>query len=171
MLGYKNAAAIKSARLIYEWLRDDKAVEVSYATVARYVGQFKSQEVYIPLHSSPGEEAQVDFGYFGRYDLEGRLIKAWVFCMVLSHSRYAYYCLVRDQSVRTFIQCHILAFEFFGGVPQTVKIDNLKAGVITPDFYEPVIQHQYGEFLADHSKTPSRPGQREGGKWSKVCEE
>jgi transposase len=166
--GIEERSSYQSARLIYEWLRYDKAVEVSYATVARYVQQFKIQEVYVPLHSDPGEEGQVDFGYFGRYDLEGRLIKVWVFCMVLSHSRYAYYCLVRDQSVRTFIQCHILAFEFFGGVPQTVKIDNLKAGVITPDFYEPVIQHQYGEFLAHYGSMPITARPRRGQDKGKV---
>jgi len=68
--------------------------------------------------------------------------------MVLSHSRYTYYQLVTTQKISSFIECHYKAFEYFGGVPKTVKLDNLKAGVITPDFYEPLLQEQYTSFLA-----------------------
>jgi transposase len=74
--------------------------------------------------------------------------------MVLSHSRYSYNEIVLNQSVSTFIRCHIHAFEYFGGVPEVIKIDNLKAGVITPSFYEPVIQYQYAEFLSHYGSSP-----------------
>jgi len=67
--------------------------------------------------------------------------------MVLSYSRYAYYQLVTSQKMAVFIECHYKSFEYFGGVPKTVKLDNLKASVITPDFYEPVLQEQYACFL------------------------
>jgi hypothetical protein len=116
--------------------------------------RYKSREVYVPVLTPPGQEAQVDFGYLGRFQKSGKPVKVWVFSMVLSHSRYAYYCLVTDQKVATFIACHIKAFEYFGGVPQIVKIDNLKAGVITPSFYEPLIQQQYSEFLAYYQSAP-----------------
>ena len=82
------------------------------------------------------------------------MVKVWVFSMVLSHSHHSYSEVVLDQSVSTFIRCHIHAFEFFGGVPATVKIDNLKAGVITPSFFEPVIQHQYATFLEHYGSSP-----------------
>ena len=74
--------------------------------------------------------------------------------MVLSHSRYAYYQLATTQKLSSFIECHYKAFEYFGGVPKTVKLDNLKAGVITPDFYEPLLQEQYAGFLAHYSSAP-----------------
>ena len=45
--------------------------------------------------------------------------------MRLSYSRYDYYELVTSQKVSTFIKYHINAFEYFGGVPEIVKIDNL----------------------------------------------
>jgi hypothetical protein len=38
--------------------------------------------------------------------------------------------------------------KYFGGVPQTVKIDNLKAGVLETNFYEPLIQRTYASFAA-----------------------
>ena len=133
--------------LIQEKLRTDKRVIVSYPTVSRFIKQFKVPEVYIPLIAKPAEEGQVDFGYLGRFIKDGKLVKVWCFSMVLSHSQYSYHCLVTNQNVSTFIQCHIQSFEFFGGVPQTVKIDNLKAGVDIPNFYEATIQQQYAEFL------------------------
>lgn len=88
--------------------------------------------------------------------------------MVLSYSRYSYYCLALDQRVSTFIACHIKAFEYFTGVPCTVKLDNLKAGVITPSFYEPLMQRQYAEFLAYYSCAPITARIRRGQDKGKV---
>ena len=133
----------------------ESGIEVAYSTLTEYLRLLRpTQEVYVPVHSEAGEEAQVDFGYLG-YFREGELkFKVWVFCMVLSYSRYAYYETVTEQSVGSFIQAHIHAFEYFGGVPASVKIDNLKAGVIEASFYEPVIQKQYADFLAHYQCQP-----------------
>ena len=154
--------------LIQEKLQKDKGLKISYASVSRYLKQFKTQEVYVPLIAKPGEEGQVDFGYLGRFIKDNKLVKVWGFSMVLSHSRYSYNCLVTDQSVDTFINCHIKAFEYFGAVPHTVKIDNLKAGVITPNFYEPTIQIQYAEFLQYYNCAPITARVRRGQDKGKV---
>lgn len=143
-----------SAELIHNWLINNRQCDVSYPTVARYVQEFKASEVYVPLLCDPGEEAQVDFGYMGRFLKNGKMVKVWCFAMTLSYSRYSWWQLVTDQSVATFIRCHIHGFEFFTGVPMTVKIDNLKAGVIHPSFYEPVYQRQYAEMLAHYGAGP-----------------
>lgn len=81
--------------------------------------------------------------------------------MRLSYSRLDYYEVVFDQSVETWINCHIKAFTYFGGVPEVIKLDNLKAGVINANFYEPVYQKEYLR-LAKHYNTllhPCRPYQ------------
>jgi len=144
----------KSAVLVHDKLGRIYEFEVSYPTVVRYIRQFKKNEVFVPVVSDPGEEAQVDFGYLGRFIKDGKLVKVWGFSCVLSHSRHAYYEGVLNQKVSTFIACHIHAFEYFGGVPATVRIDNLKAGVITPNFYEPVIQEHYARFLEYYESAP-----------------
>ena len=72
--------------------------------------------------------------------------------MTLSHSRRAYYELVLNQTTETFVNCHINAFEAFGGVPKTVKIDNLKAAVLEKSFYHEVFQQEYKSFL-NHYQT------------------
>lgn len=154
--------------LIQEKLLKEKSVKISYSSVSRYLKQFKIPEVYVPLIAKSGEEGQVDFGYLGRFIKDGKAVKVWCFSMVLSHSRYSYNCLVTEQSVHSFIRCHIKAFEYFGAVPHTVKIDNLKAGVITPNFYEPTIQIQYAEFLKHYNCAPITARVRRGQDKGKV---
>ena len=157
-----------TAVLIHEKLVKEMDLDVSYPSVSRFVRQFRDIETYVPLIAKPGEEGQVDFGYLGKFLKDGKTVKVWVFTMVLSYSRYSYSCLVTDQSVDSFISCHIKAFEYFGAVPHTVKIDNLKAGVITPNFYEPTIQIQYAEFLNHYNCAPITARVRRGQDKGKV---
>lgn len=124
----------------------------SYDTVKKYVNIIKNQpaKAYMVLNALPGEEAQVDFGYIGTINVNGKHKKAWVFVMTLSYSRYMYIEVVLNQSVKTFIECHKNAFKYFGGVPETVKIDNLKSGILEADFYEPTVQKNYAAFAAHY---------------------
>ncbi|KAA0257177.1 IS21 family transposase [Deferribacter autotrophicus] len=146
-----------TAVLIHQKLISDHGLSVSYSCVKKYVRKLKGPDgIYVPLISPPGEEAQVDFGYIGYlYDSEkGKKVKSWIFCMVLSHSRYKYYEIVRSQDVETFLRCHINAFEYFGGIPRVIKIDNLKSGVLKANFYEPVIQKEYAAMLEYYGSSP-----------------
>jgi transposase len=128
-----------------------KGVKVGYTSVKEYIGDIKKRDdIFVRIHTKPGEEAQVDFGYFGRtLDNSGKLRKTWVFHMKMSYSRKDFYKKVYNQRVETFIECHEEAFKYFGGVPEYVRIDNLKAAVLEANFYEPVYQRLYQNF-ADH---------------------
>jgi len=122
----------------------------SYSAVKKYIRGIRGKEVFIRVHTPPGHEAQVDFGYVGRTkDDAGVSRKTWVFNMRLSYSRLDYYEKVYDQKVETFIACHVNAFEAFKGVPEVVKIDNLKAAILEANFSAPVYQKMYRDF-ADH---------------------
>ena len=143
-----------SAVLIHQRLQQEKGLTVSYSTVRRYVSELKLPQAYIPINCAAGEEGQVDFGYLGKFKRNNKCVKVWAFCMTLSYSRYAYYQVVTDQKTSTFIQCHINAFEYFKGAPKVVKIDNLKAAVLEANFYEPLIQQQYMEFLKYYQSAP-----------------
>lgn len=136
---------------IHEDLKRDYGVGCGYTTLRDYIAKIRktSPHAYMILDSLPGEESQVDFGYIGTLKVKGVPKKAWVFAMSLSYSRYMYAQITLDQSVPTFIHCHINAFRYFGGVPETVKIDNLKAAIAEADFYEPTVQRSYAAF-ADH---------------------
>lgn len=147
---------------IHEELRD-KGYNLSYSSLSRYIRHHNIRNTTcVRFHTAPGEEAQVDFGDIGkRFDANGKLRKAYIFNMRLSYSRYDYYEVVFDQKVETWIQCHINAFNYFGAVPKVIKLDNLKAGVLDANFYEPLYQKEYKR-MADHYNcllSPCRPYQ------------
>jgi transposase len=107
----------------------------------------------VRVERQPGQEAQVDFGYAGLLldETTGELRKAWYFVMTLSFSRHMFVEFVFDQSIASWILLHRHAFEFFGGTPQVVVIDNLKAAVTKTDWLsdDPLIQQSYRE-CAEH---------------------
>lgn len=147
---------------IFEELQS-KGFESSYGSLSRYIRQHNiKKKTCIRFPTSAGAEAQVDFGDVGkRIDPSGKLRKAYVFNMRLSYSRLDYYEVVFDQKIDTWIKCHINAFNFFGGVPQVIKLDNLKSGVLNANFYEPIYQKEYKR-MADHYGcwlSPCRPYQ------------
>jgi len=140
---------------IYEEL-GSKGAAVSYSTVSHYVYKIKGEnKICVRFHTAPGEEAQIDFGYIGlQFNQEGKRKKAWVFNMRLCYSRLDYYEVVFDQTVRTFIQAHINAFKYFGGVPKIVKVDNLKAAILEANFYEDTYQKLYKKFCDYYGCNP-----------------
>jgi len=142
-------AELSGVRIHEELVREGFAG--SYSTIKKFIKNIRRKEnIFVRVHTLAGHEVQVDFGYVGRIrDSEGKSRKTWVFNMRLSHSRYDYYERVYDQRVETFITCHINAFEYFGGVPEVVKIDNLKAAILEANFYEPVYQRMY-KYFADY---------------------
>ena len=152
---------------IMKWLEDnlsgvrihekmqEEGVKVGYSTVKDYICQIKRREnIFIRMHTLPGEEAQVDFGYVGYTLYQGKKRKTWVFNMRLSYSRLDYYEIVYDQRVETFIQCHINAFNYFGGIPQYIKIDNLKSAILQANFYCPIYQELYKNFAYHYGFHP-----------------
>lgn len=96
----------------------------------------RERDIGIPVVTAAAEVAQVDFGYAGRHGdpTTGQLRKAWVFVMVLGHSRHQFSRVVFDQRTETWIALHEQAFRFFGAVPRTIVPDNLKAAVIRAAF-------------------------------------
>jgi hypothetical protein len=78
---------------------------------------------------------------------------------VLSHSRKGYSEAVWRQTSESFLRCLENAFRHFGGVPATVVIDNLKAGVIQADWYDPQLHPKLEEFARHYGTVilPTRP--------------
>lgn len=146
---------------------------ISETSLHRYIKKHFPKPINstVVLHTKPGEQAQVDFGYAGKiYDAStGKHRRMYAFVMTLSYSRLRYVRFVYQQDVATWIDCHISAFNFFGGVPKTILLDNLKAGVIKANIYDPIINRSYAEcarfygFIVDPSKvrTPTHKGKVE----------
>jgi transposase len=82
-----------------------------------------------------------------------------VFVAVLGASNYTYAEATWTQNLWDWTHAHIRAFEFFDGTSLLVVPDNLKSGVKQPCYYEPELNHTYGD-LAIHYGVgilPSRP--------------
>jgi len=111
------------------------AVKRLYARLKKADG-VRAKDVAIPVHTAPGQQAQVDFGYVGKLvdPATGKLRKAWVFVMTLSYSRFTFARIVFSQDIDIWQTCHREAFAAFGGVPHVAVPDNLKAAVIQAAF-------------------------------------
>lgn len=137
---------------VFQRLRDDYQYPGSYASVHRFVRGLEpsTPDVTIRIERQPGEEAQVDFGYAGwMLDADGQRHRAWSFVMTLSYSRHQYVEFVFAQTVETWLLLHQHGFEYFGGVPRKVVIDNLKAGIVKACFDDPQVQRAYRD-CAEH---------------------
>ena len=78
---------------------------------------------------------------------------------MLSHSRKGYSEVVWRQTTESFIRCLENAFRHFGGVTATVVIDNLKAGVIQADWFDPELNPKLEEFARHYGTVilPTKP--------------
>ncbi len=165
---------------IYQRL-SERGYSGSYSSVYRLVRTLQPHhpETSARIERKPGEEAQVDFGYAGRMiDPEtGELRKTWAFVMLLSWSRHVYVEFVWDQKIETWLRCHRNAFEFFGGVPFRVVLDNLKTAIVKAVWDDPQVQATYQECAAHYAfllapcrvRTPEHKGKVEQGGVHYVC--
>jgi hypothetical protein len=124
------------------------------------------------MECEAGQEAQVDFGRGAPVvEKDGKRRSTWVFRIVLSHSRKGYAEAVFRQTTDDFLRCLENAFAHFGGVPRTLVIDNLRAAVKQPDWFDPELcpkarsfaEHYGTAILPTKSYTPRHKGKIESG--------
>jgi len=143
-----------TAQRVYQDLRLEHGFAGAYDAVKRFCRKLKSAapDRIWRMECLPGEEAQVDFG--SGYYLEhqpGKRRLVHFLRVVLSHSRKAYTEAVLRQTAEVFIRCLENAFRAFGGVPQTLVIDNLRAAVQKADWYEPELSPKVESFCRHYS--------------------
>ncbi len=89
----------------------------------------------------------------------GEIRFAEIFVATLGASNYTFAIASWTQRKADWIDAHVKAFEFFGGVPEIIVPDQLRSAVSKPCRYEPVINASY-QHMASHYKTaiiPARP--------------
>jgi transposase len=149
-----------SQATIHQRLRDEQDLAASVASLKRWVAANLPEEVrrdqvtVLGDEAEPGLEAQIDYGHLGSWvdPRSGKKHRVWAFVMVLVCSRLMFVRPVLRMDQRTWTECHVEAFAFFGGVPARLVPDNLKTGVDKPDLYDPKINRSYAE-LAEHYGT------------------
>jgi transposase len=80
--------------------------------------------------TEPGVQAQVDWGECGHLDVDGRRRKLYCFSMILGYSRMRYAVFTLSTDTSTLIQCHLNAFDYFGGYTEEILYDNIKTVIL-----------------------------------------
>lgn len=106
----------------------------------------KQNEPIIRFETEPGHQMQVDWAVFRRG--KDRLS---AFVATMGYSRACYVEFVTNEQLDTLIRCHQNAFEYFGGVPNTILYDNMKTVIIERDAYSPG-EHRFQSGFWDYAK-------------------
>jgi transposase len=121
-----------TARTIYRIIRDE-GYQGSEGTVHNYISRQRKErqrrkEAFLPLAFDAGQDAQVDWGE-AAVKLAGKTEIVQFFSLRLNHSKARFVMAFPFQKQEAFLEGHIEAFHFFGGVPHRITYDNLKTAV------------------------------------------
>jgi transposase len=118
-----------TAKRIFERLRDEHGYDGGYTVVKDHVRRQRARgrEVFVPLAHPPGH-AQVDFGEAVAV-IGGVQQKVHFFCLDLPQSDACFVKAYPRETTEAFLDGHVSAFAFFGGVPRSILYDNLKLAV------------------------------------------
>jgi transposase len=104
--------------------------QVGLTMIYQYLREHRRRrlEVYVPLVHRVGDEAQVDF-FEVTVELDGQWHKAWKFLLRLMYSGREFVWLYQRCDTIAFLDGHVRAFAYLGGVPRRCIYDNLPAAV------------------------------------------
>lgn len=98
-----------------------------------YMKSFRKDSSYdavMMFETAPGQQAQVDWGEFGKIEVDGERRGLYGFHMILGYSRMRYVEFTTSMNLRTLVRCHINAYHHFGGAPHEDLYDNMKTVVL-----------------------------------------
>jgi transposase len=143
----------RNARAIWRDLVSDHAFQGGYQSVRRFAYKLRGAQVpqaRAVILTEPGEEGQVDYGNgpMVREPHSSKYRRTRLFVLTLGYSRKAVRLLVFRSSTRIWAELHEKAFRRLGGAPRILVLDNLREGVLVPDFYDPTVNPLYRDVLA-----------------------
>lgn len=149
--------------LLWEEYKRDNPSGVMYTRFCKLYQNFK-EDNKISMHKEhkAGEEVEVDWaGSQMAYadPFTGEVKPAYIFVAVLPASAYPFVHAYPDMKTASWIDAHVRAYEYFGGVPRVTIPDNCKTAVTKADRVDPVLNKTYNE-MANHYGTilmPARP--------------
>jgi len=144
-----------SAAQVFQRLREN-GFAGSYGLVKTYGRTVRPtrQPAFLKLAFAPGECAQVDWGMFGSVPVGQTRRQLSFFVMVLCYSRMLYVEFTVSQTMEHFLACHQHAFDFFGGIPHKIMVDNLQSAVLKRTVGDaPVLNPKYVDFATHHGFT------------------
>lgn len=148
-----------SAQRVFQDLRAGHGFTKSYSAVKRFVATLRqaSPERVWRVECEPGQELQIDFmagPMLADPGRPGKRKRSWILRAVLSHSRKGYSEAVWRQDSESFLRALENALRAFGGVPELLNLDNLKAAVTKADWADPELSPKFAEFCRHYGITP-----------------
>jgi transposase len=122
-----------------------------YIKPFRPLNKGKAVERYETL---PGKQAQMDWGIVHYIDGDGKSHKTPAFIMIMGNSRAKYVEFTKRCDYYSLVRCMLNAFEYFGGVPETILTDHMKTVVIRIEAKTPIFHARFSEFAADMGFVP-----------------
>ncbi len=166
----------RNAMAIWQDLVTDHGFASSYEAVKRFVRKLRGVRSPVAvgiIQTDPGEEAQVDYGTgpMVRDPKTGKYRRTRLFVMTLGYSRKSVRLLSFKSSSLIWAQLHETAFRRLGGSPRLMILDNLREGVIDPEYYDPTLNPLFRDVLAHYGvvalpcrvRDPDRKGKVESG--------
>lgn len=147
-------------QLLWHEYKEENPEGYQYSQFCELYGKWvKKLDVSLRQHHKAGEKLFID--YAGQTvpiidSSTGEIKDAQIFIATLGASNYTFAEASTAQDLYSWINSHVHAFKFFGGVPEILVPDNLKSGVTKPSRYEPDINLTYQD-LAQHYDTAVIP--------------
>jgi transposase len=118
-----------TAKRILDRLREEYGYTGGYTMVKDYVRlqRVRKREMFVPLTHAPGE-AQADFGE-ALVVIAGVEQKVHYFVMDLPQSDDCFVAAFPAETTEAFLEAHVRAFDYLGGVPRCILYDNTKLAV------------------------------------------
>ncbi len=125
----RSAKQRHTVKRIFDRLGEEHGFKGGYTIVKDYVriATLRGREMFVPLTHSAGE-AQVDFGE-ALAVIAGVERKAHYLVMDLPHSDDCFVVAFPAETTEAFLEGHVRAFAYFGGVPTRILYDNTKIAV------------------------------------------
>ena len=133
-------------------LLGERGCQVSYSSLHRFIARRswrgRSRNTVRMEENAPGEVAELDFGRLGFIDDRetGRRRAVWALIVVLAHSRHSFVWPTFSQKLDEVIGGLEAAWEFFGGIPRYLVIDNFPAAVAGADSLHPRLTRGFLEY-------------------------
>jgi hypothetical protein len=106
-------------------------------------------EVFVPLEAVPGKVGQADFGQ-AHVLIAGTVEKVFVFCLRAKFSQVPFARAYRTEKLEAFLDGHVRAFAFFGGLFREVWYDNPKTAVTKILSGPERVEHEHFSRLRAH---------------------
>jgi len=110
----------------------DKGFDGEITIVRDYLRHLKGhrkQQAFIRFESRPGQQMQIDWGHFGSLPYGDSSRKLYALAVIESYSRMLYVSFTHSQKQAILHQCLANAFQYFGGTPSEIIVDNMLTAV------------------------------------------